>query len=65
MSLVSAQQFVSRMREDKTFRAKVQSIPDTSALSEYLKGQGFEFDQRELIGAMAACMAELDKMMQG
>lgn len=65
MSLESAQQFVSKMKEDKQFRESVQQTADIVALNDYLTGQGFEFNQRELIGAMAACMAELDKMVQG
>ena len=64
MSLESAQQFVSRMKSDKSFRAQAQSITGNEAIGDFLTRQGFEFDQRELIGAMAACMAELDKMMQ-
>lgn len=62
MSSESAQQFVSRMKEDKAFRATVQQVADVVGLNNYLRGQGFEFDQRELIGAMAACMTELDAM---
>ncbi len=62
MSLESAQQFVFRMKEDKEFRAAVQGIGDNAALNDYLKDHGFEFNQRELIGGMAACMAELDAM---
>ncbi|MCX5873348.1 MAG: Nif11-like leader peptide family natural product precursor [Deltaproteobacteria bacterium] len=65
MSLESAQKFVSKMKEDKEFRSTVQQAADTVALNDYLRGQGFEFNQRELVGAMASCMAELDKMAQG
>lgn len=65
MSLESAQHFVSRMKDDKEFRTAVQQTPDTVALKDYLRVQGFEFTQRELVGAMAACMAELDAMSQG
>jgi predicted ribosomally synthesized peptide with nif11-like leader len=61
MSLENAQQFVSRMKEDRQFRNKVQSIADNKKLKEYLEKQCYEFDERELIGAMAACMAELEK----
>lgn len=65
MSLKSAEQFVSKMKEDQEFRATVQQTPDTAALNDYLRSQGFDFNQRELVGAMAACMAELDAMGQG
>lgn len=62
MSLESAQQFVSKMKEDKEFRTTVGQTADTVALNSYLRGQGFEFDQKELVGAMAVCMAELHEM---
>jgi predicted ribosomally synthesized peptide with nif11-like leader len=62
MSLESAQQFVLRMKEDKEFRAKIQETADVLALNDFLRGHGFVFNQRELVGAMAACMADLDAM---
>lgn len=65
MSLEHAHQFVSRMKEDREFRSAVSSSTDKQSLSDYLKAQGYEFDRRELIAAMAACMAELEKTMQG
>lgn len=65
MSLESAHQFVARMKEDKELRSVVSSSTGNEALNNYLREQGFEFNQRELIAAMAACMTELDKMMQG
>ncbi len=65
MSLESAQQFVSRMKEDQEFRAKAQSFADVASLKDFLQAQGYEFNERELVGAMAACMAELDKIMTG
>ncbi len=64
MSLESAQQFVSRMKEDKEFRTAVEQNADTVTLIVFLRSQGYEFDQRELVGAMAACMAELDATAQ-
>jgi predicted ribosomally synthesized peptide with nif11-like leader len=63
MSLESAQQFVSKMKEDQDFRAKVQGFAEIESLKDFLKGQGYDFDERDLVGAMAACMAELNKMM--
>lgn len=64
MSLESAQQFVSRMNGDKEFRTAVEHCADTMALIVFLRSQGYEFDQRELVGAMAACMGELDATPQ-
>lgn len=65
MSLESAQQFVSRMKEDKEFRIRILQTDDSVALNVYLRGLGFEFNQRQLVGAMAECMADLDAMAQG
>ncbi len=65
MSLESAQQFVARMKEDKEFRTAVQGTADPVAFNDYLRSEGFEFNQRELVGARAACIAELDAMRQG
>ncbi|MBI5594373.1 MAG: Nif11 family protein [Deltaproteobacteria bacterium] len=64
MSLESAHQFVSRMKEDGEFRSVASSSPGNEVLNDYLTVQGYEFDRLELIAAMAACMADLDKMMQ-
>jgi len=64
MSLEHAQQFVSRMKEDGDFRATVRNIDNSEVLNDYLGAHGYEFDQRELVAAMAACMAELDDRMQ-
>jgi predicted ribosomally synthesized peptide with nif11-like leader len=60
MSLESARQFVAKMKEDKQFRAVVQQIGDAMELNDFIASQGFEFNQRELVEAMATCMAELD-----
>ncbi len=64
MSQESAEQFVARMKEDKKFRRAVQGTADLVAFGEYLRSEGFAFNQRELVAAMAACMAELDAMAQ-
>jgi predicted ribosomally synthesized peptide with nif11-like leader len=61
MTLESAQQLVSRMKEDKDFREKLAGVADTEALWELLAVEGFDFDERDLVGAMAACMTELEK----
>jgi len=39
MSLENAQQFVSRMKEDKQFRNKIQGITNNKKLKEYLGKQ--------------------------
>jgi len=65
MSLDNAQRLVLRMREDKTFRSELQSINDNEILQNYLREQGYEFEEKDLIKAMAACMTGLDQIMQG
>jgi len=60
----SAQQFVSKMREDKEFRNIIQSIADNNVLKNYLREQGYEFEEADLMKAMAVCMTGLDQMMK-
>lgn len=60
----SAQQFVSKMREDKEFRNIIQSIADNNALKNYLREQGYEFEESDLMKAMAVCMTGLDQTMK-
>jgi hypothetical protein len=61
MSLSSAQQFVVRMREDKTFRHRVRSAAAAGELPPVLQKNGFAFELHQLIAAMAACMQELEQ----
>jgi hypothetical protein len=53
------------MREDKAFRGELQSIEDNEILKNYLSEQGYKFEEKDLIKAMAACMTGLDQVMQG
>jgi predicted ribosomally synthesized peptide with nif11-like leader len=62
MSYENAQQFIARMKEDQRFRKKVQGMPSNKKLKEYLEKHYYKFDERELICAMAACMAELEQV---
>lgn len=55
--MAGAWEFVQKMREDKAFRGAVQNIGDRAALWSYLESEGFSFDECDLVGAMAACMA--------
>ncbi len=61
MALESAQLFVLKMREDKIFREKVSGVADNESLWELVKKEGFDFDERDLAGAMAACMTEMEE----
>ncbi|MBT3256989.1 MAG: Nif11-like leader peptide family natural product precursor [Deltaproteobacteria bacterium] len=60
MALESAQLFVVKMREDKNFRQKVSDVADRESLWDLVKNEGFDFDERDLAGAMAACMTEME-----
>jgi predicted ribosomally synthesized peptide with nif11-like leader len=60
MSLDSAQLFVSKMRENRDFREKVRNVFDKEALWNLVKSEGYDFDEKDLVGAMAECMSELE-----
>lgn len=62
MHFDNAQEFVQRMREDKEFRNSVGTLSDSAGFWRYLKTNGFDFNECDLVKAMAACMAELDRM---
>lgn len=64
MSMEKAQQFVARMRMDQNFREVVKTTADTTALRELLQQSGYDFSERDLVGAMASCMEELARMPQ-
>ena len=61
MSLNSAQLFVSKMRGDKDFREKVKNVSDKEVLWNLVKSEGFDFDEKDLVGTMAACIRELEE----
>ncbi len=60
MTTDSAHLFVQKMREDKGFRNIVQDIGNKTELWEYIKNKGYDFDECDLVKAMAACMKELE-----
>lgn len=62
MSMEKAQQFVARMRVDHEFREAVKATADTESLRELLQRHGYDFNERDLVGAMAACMEEMGRM---
>lgn len=65
MPLNDARIFVTKMREDHNFRKKVLDASGPEDLSSFLHSVGLQFDQRELAGAMAECMAQLEQEMKG
>jgi predicted ribosomally synthesized peptide with nif11-like leader len=65
MPLDDARRFVARMKEDAEFRMKVSQTTGPEDLGLFLRGEGMLFDQRELVGAMAECMAQMEQQMRG
>ena len=61
MPLDDARKFVVKMREDRVFREKVLQTKNSEDLSLFLSGESMLFDQRELAGAMAECMAQMEQ----
>ncbi len=60
MALESAKLFVTKMREDNGFRKQVSSVADKNAFWDLVKNENFNFDERDLAGAMAACMSDME-----
>ncbi len=60
MNASSAQSFVQRMKEDRNFRDRFQHVSDGKALWKTLKREGYRFDEKDLVEAMAQCMNELE-----
>jgi hypothetical protein len=63
MSINNARKFVVRMREDYNFRNKVLATSDLEEFSSFLHSENLFFDKRELAGAMAECMQQLELEM--
>ena len=63
MSINNARILVEKMREDHNFRNKVLETTGPEDLSSFLYSEGLIFDQRELVGAMAECMQQLELQM--
>lgn len=60
MASNGAQAFVQKMREDKEFGEMIQNIGDREKLWNAIKDKEYDFDERDLVQAMAACMTELE-----
>ncbi len=60
MGLQSAKLFVKRMKEDNSFRDRISGVIDRKAFWDIVNREGFDFDERHLAGAMAACMTEME-----
>lgn len=60
MPLDDARKFVVKMREDRKFREKILQTINSEDLALFLREENMIFDQRELAGAMAECMAQME-----
>lgn len=64
MALNDARKFVEKMREDRSFRKNALDVTSSDELTSFLKSEVLQFDKRELVGAMAECMAQLEQAME-
>ena len=60
MPLSDARKFVEKMREDQNFRKKALDAAGPVELALFLQSEALIFDQKDLIDAMAECMAQLE-----
>ena len=63
MPLDDARSFIVKLRENREFRKNALQTKNLDDLALFLRGEGLRFDQRELIGAMAECMAQLEQQI--
>jgi hypothetical protein len=64
MALNDARKFVEKMREEPKFRRNALDVKSTEELASFLQSEALQFDKRELVGAMAECMAQLEQEME-
>jgi len=60
MSIDNARTFVAKLREDHNFKNKVLQTTGPDDLFLFLEEESLPFNQRELVGAMAECMTQLE-----
>jgi hypothetical protein len=60
MSIDNARTFVAKLREDHDFKNKVLQTTRPEDLLLFLNEESLPFDPRELVGAMAECMEQLE-----
>ena len=65
MSVNNARKFVAKLREDHSFRKKVLETTGPEDLLLFLQEERLSCNQRELVGAMAECMEQLELQMNG
>ncbi len=64
MALKSAQLFVDEMKVNNGFRNLISGVENEDSLMALLKEKKYDFDQRDLVRAMADCMAEMSEMSE-
>ena len=60
MSINNARIFVVKLRDDHDFKNKVLQTAGPEDLFLFLREESLPFNQRELVEAMAECMAQLE-----
>jgi len=60
MSINNARKFVEKMREEHNFRDRVLATSGPEEFASFLYDEDLAFDKRELAGAMAECMQQLE-----
>lgn len=65
MGKSDADRFVDRMRGDQGFRRDIIKARDEDGLLRALRDAGFNFNQLELIRAMAGCMDGMEAEQTG
>ncbi len=64
MSFKNARMFVDEMKINNDFRDLISNVENEDSLMVLLKEKGYNFNQKDLISAMAACMTEMAAMME-
>lgn len=64
MALNDARKFVEKMKEDPNFRRNALDVKGPEELASFLQSNALQFDKRELVGAMAECMAQLEEEIE-
>ena len=65
MAIGDARRFVERMKQDRDFRKKALATAGPEELLWFLEQENMAFDWRELVGAMAECMENLESQSTG
>ncbi len=64
MSYENACEFVEKMKQNQDFRKMAGCSPSKEKFEEFIKENGFSFEENHLASAMASCMNEIDEMMK-